>query len=334
MRRGFPFIYLLIIVCLAVLAVSAACKHKPEKYSTSVSFSMGTVVELTIPEKNKELLPEVEERLNLLSDVISSDCLKISSSPDPVEINEITYRLLQREHKYRDISGGRFNSAVHTIASGYGFPEGPFQVPSSEKLEEAKTLLRTQRVTISEDNSTGKYYADGNGLKIYLGAFAKGWIVDEVSAYLKNKGINTFIINAGGDLFAGGMKTAGKPWRMGITDPDKQKPYLTVVNLTDKGLATSGNYERFFLTDDGRRISHIFNGISGEPAAGYKSLSVIADTAELADAYSTIYYLMPDKDIDALCGQNGTAVLTVTTDGKEHRHCGWEKYETPGGETK
>ncbi|MDR0453875.1 MAG: FAD:protein FMN transferase [Deferribacteraceae bacterium] len=311
-----------------MLLTLVACGQRRDRYETKIFFAMGTVVEITIPEKNRDILPEAEKRLNGLAEIISSDCFKISSSPDLTEINELTYRLFQRENDYRLISENHFNSAVLTVSALYGFPEGPFAVPANDKLEEAKMLFRSNNINIFTDNKTGKHYAKGNGLKIDLGAFAKGWIVDNISTYLKSNGINNFIVNAGGDLFAGGEKERDKAWHIGIKDPDNKKPYITVARLSGKALATSGVYERYFINENGERISHIFDGINGEPVNNYKSLSVIADTAELADAFSTIYFLMPAEDIDRLCVLNNTAVFRVTPDGIQHRHCGWEKYET------
>ena len=315
------------IVFLALLFALVSCEQTREKYETRLFFAMGTIVEITVSKKNREKLPEAEKRLIDIANIIRADCLKISSSPDAVAIDEITYQLLQREDSYRKISKNRFNSAVYTISALYGFPEGPFAVPTSDKTEKAKELLFSQRIDLFEDAVGGGYFAKGNGLKVDLGGFAKGWVVDDTVSYLKSEGVDNFIVNAGGDLFAGGTKDRDQMWRVGITDPDKKEPFVTSVFLSDKGLATSGIYERFFIAEDGRRISHIFDGTNGEPVNNYKSLSVIADTAELADAYSTIYFLLSQGEIAYLCKQNGTSVFLVTADGVRLRYCGWEKYE-------
>jgi thiamine biosynthesis lipoprotein len=133
-------------------------------------------------------------------------------------------------------------------------------------------------------------------------------------------------VNAGGDLYAAGTKS-GIIWRFGITDPNKTLEYLSAVNLEDKALATSGNYEREYTTDKGDRISHIFNALTGENVRLHKSVSVIAESAEAADALATIYFMLTEVEIKELCEKLSTPVFIVSRDDKQIRLCGWEKFE-------
>jgi thiamine biosynthesis lipoprotein len=259
-----------------------------------------------------------------LADTIETDSRAVSAGAGRVEISESTYTLLQKNDEYSRLSDGRFNMPVYTLISLYGFPRGPFYIPSDGEIEKAMSDILHKKITVKLEDD--RFYADGQGLKFDLGATAKGWIVDVASNYLRTQGVNDFVINAGGDLYASGMKGNSK-WRMGIADPDKKRAYVTVVNLSDKALATSGTYERFFIADDGRRISHIFDATTGEPASSYKSVSVIAETAEIADSFSTIYFLVSENEMLSLCKAYNTPVFVITKDNKERRYCGWEDYE-------
>jgi thiamine biosynthesis lipoprotein len=317
-----------IFITTLILLLFAACTKKPE-YSSTPFIQMGTIVTITLPASDQALVAEVESLIATLSETITDDCARISSNSDEVEISTWTYRLLQRGEELIALSGGVFDPAIEGVVRLYGFPEGPYSIPAAQAVTQEMEKLKSTRISLRQDGV--HYYATGNGLAVDLGAYAKGWIVDMVASMLKDRGLSNFIINAGGDLYASGEKNKGVPWRLGITDPDKEREYVQAVALQDKALATSGIYERFFIADDGRRISHIFNAHTGLPvtylagsAAGYKSLSVIADNVELADALSTIYFLLPEAEIQRLCMAQNTPVYLIRTDGAEVALCGWK----------
>jgi thiamine biosynthesis lipoprotein len=314
-----------ILLLLALLAaLSCHKKEAAPEYEVQVLNLMGTEVQITVPKENAPLIAETGELIKTLADTIVSDCAEIGSNAGDTEINGITYRLIERAAYYRELSGGSFNPSIYTLSKLYGFPEGPFITPDSGALSAALELLNNHRITLRNEN--GVFYADGGGLSVDLGGFAKGWIVDSAAEFLRGKGVNNFIVNAGGDLYAAGTKN-GILWRFGIGDPNKALPYLSAVNLNDFALATSGNYEREYITDKGDRISHIFNALTGENVRNHKSVSVLAENTELADALATIYFLMNTDEIEALCQKLSTPVFLVSGNDEQIRLCGWEKFE-------
>jgi thiamine biosynthesis lipoprotein len=284
---------------------------------------MGTLVEITLPADKLSMVGEINDRMTALSNIITTDCDKISAGND-VESSEITYRLIEKNKQHKEVTGNRFDIAAQTLASLYGFPDGEFREPTQAEIDGAVEAIATKEITLS--TSDGRFYANAHGLKIDLGAYAKGWIVDNASNYLLSQGVTNFIINAGGDLFASGSKNNVK-WRLGIADPDKKQAYISTVSLSDVALATSGTYERFFITPKGERISHIFDATTGKSASKYKSVSVIAKDTERADALSTIYFLLEEGEIARLCKADNAVVLIVTAKDVEKRYCGWERYE-------
>jgi thiamine biosynthesis lipoprotein len=309
-----------IFILTAILCLS--CK-KAEQHSNSVFFAMGTVVSITAPNAASAVTDEVKDYITELSDRISAECTLISGTPERVEISEDTYKLFQLAEEYRQKSEGRFNVGIFTVSSLYGFPEGPYHEADPDLLKEALALATEKSVKLYAEE--GRFYAEGGGLKVDLGAFAKGWIVDRGAELFHKQGVNNFIINAGGDLYASGEK-ADRAWHLGVTDPAGLEPHIGVVSLSDKALATSGIYERYFIAQDGRHISHLFNGATGEAADKYQSVSVIADTAELADLYSTLYFFMDVAEIADACKEQNTAVMAVDRDGKQAYFCDWQSY--------
>ncbi|MBC7196762.1 MAG: FAD:protein FMN transferase, partial [Deferribacterales bacterium] len=151
------------------------------------------------------------------------------------------------------------------------------------------------------------------------------YIVDKVAKFLLNEGVESFILNAGGDLFASNRKNNRK-WRIAIKNPERENDFLSIINLENKAVATSGNYERYF-EKDGKRYIHIFNALDGLNANTYQSVSVIADTVEKADGLATVFFLMGLDEIEKVCKVENVSVLIYTLDSKKIKMCNWESFE-------
>jgi thiamine biosynthesis lipoprotein len=316
-------ILLSLAIFLMFAAVSCAKKDEPAKsaeFEIQTLDLMGTEVQITLPKEYSALIAETGARIKSVADTIIQDCAKIAESAGEVEVSGITYRLIERSAYYKELSGKRFNPSVYSLTKLYGFPEGPFITPDNASLSAAMKLLNSHEIRLRTDGE--RFYADGGGLSVDLGGFAKGWIVDDSAEFLRSEGVKNFIINAGGDLYAAGNKN-GVPWKFGIADPNKKLEYLTTADLENKALATSGNYEREYITDRGDRISHIFNALTGENVRFYKSVSVIAENAELADALATIYFILNEDEIKEVCEKLSTPVFIVRADDEHIRLCGW-----------
>lgn len=297
-------------ILISLLVFISGCVKRSE-FKTIHLYMMDTLVQITLPRESSKEFAGVELEMQTLVDFVKVMSNEISSNKDAVQIDEFVYNLLKDEARYFSLSGGRFNSTVITISSLYGFPNKEKSIPDSEVLEEVKGFALGGRVEFWEED--GRYFAKGGGLKIDLSSFAKGAIIDEASDYLKSRGVKNFIINAGGDLYASGLNS-GKLWRVGIADPNNRGKYIRSLEISNKGVATSGTNERFFITDNGTRISHLFDGLTGEPSDRYQSVTVIADRSKEADALSTMYFFMTEDDIRSHCLPNNIIVYIVDKD--------------------
>jgi thiamine biosynthesis lipoprotein len=145
---------------------------------------------------------------------------------------------------------------------------------------------------ILDQEKNSVYLPFGN---IGLGGIAKGVALDKARKVLFQNGFEDFMIVAGGQVLVHGFNN-GKPWRVGIRDPEKeQTDYFAVLELTDTCASTSGNYEKFFIKDD-IRYHHIIDPKTGYPARGVQSVTVISQDATLADALSTALFVMGVED--------------------------------------
>jgi len=293
-----------------------------EKYINKPFFSMGTMVEITVPEKNSEEIEKIKKNIEDLSNFIKKETEKfnITQSGISIQSTKSFIDLLKKGGYFYQLSNGKFDITIYTILKLYGFPEGPYRVPPKEEIDNASTKVGYSNIIFENDKISKK-----TDLQVDLGAYAKGWIVDESIKYMKNLKISNGIINAGGDLYCLGDKN-GNGWKIAIQHPDDKNNILSVVRLINKAVATSGDYERFFI-QNGKKYIHIFDAQTKQPADNYKSMSVIADSVEMADGLATVFFLLTPKEIENLCKKLSTPVLIYHLNGKIQKLCGWEKLE-------
>jgi len=132
-------------------------------------------------------------------------------------------------------------------------------------------------------------------MRIHLGGIGKGYAVERAVAILRRAGLNDFLLQAGGDLYAGGLRN-GRPWRLGINDPrgPSGRSFAT-LDLSDGTFSTSGDYARSFMKD-GVRYHHILDPATGQPARGCRSVTIVADSPLVADGLSTgVFILGPEE---------------------------------------
>ena len=148
-----------------------------------------------------------------------------------------------------------------------------------------------------------------------LGAIAKGYALDRAADKIRSFGIESALINAGGDIVAFGTREPGKPWRIGIQDPRNPSGIIAVAEINDRAVVTSGDYERFFMEGD-KRYHHILDPQTGYPAQGVQSVTIVAPDGVTADALSTaVFVLGKRKGLDLVEAMPDVACLIVDSEG-------------------
>jgi thiamine biosynthesis lipoprotein len=123
-------------------------------------------------------------------------------------------------------------------------------------------------------------------MRIGFGGIGKGYAADMAKKLLIREGVASGIVNASGDLTTWGRQANGKPWTIGIADPDNANLPFSYMNISEMSVATSGNYEKYVVID-GKKYSHTINPKTGLPVRGIKSVTVLSPFAEIADAMAT-----------------------------------------------
>ncbi len=294
---------------------------------------MGTTVEIVANGENRAQLKTAVadafaemERLDRLlsshrddSDIarLSQSATGATVSPESAEVIALGLEIARRSEGAFDLTLGRLTTLWDLDAPS---PE----VPDSQAIDAA--LAGVGPEALSLDGLQVKKRSPH--LHIDLGGIAKGYVVDRAIAVLREGGVVSAAINAGGDMYLLGQRPQ-RPWRIGIQHPRQPDGVLEAVQIVDRAVVTSGDYERFF-EQDGIRYHHLLDPGTGLPARACQSVSIITDSVALADALATaVFVLGPQKGLALLAEYPGAAGLIIAADGSRHATPNWSAYRSP-----
>ncbi len=157
-----------------------------------------------------------------------------------------------------------------------------------------------------------------DNMQIDFGALAKGYTSDCITEILKENGVKSALINLGGNVHAVGTKPDGTLWKVGVQNPFSPSEQVCILEIADKAVITSGNYERFFTDENGRKYWHILDSADGFPADnGLVSVTIVGENGLLCDALSTaLFVLGTDKAIDYWRNSADFEMILITDDEK------------------
>lgn len=207
---------------------------------------------------------------------------------------------------------GALDITLYPVLREWGFTTDEHRIPSDERLGELLQLTGADKVTLTEG---GAQLSEGT--QTDLGAVAKGYAGDLLCERLRAQGIESALLDLGGNIHAVGGDPDGGAWRLGVRDPDGEGN-IAILELTDMAAVTSGGYERYFVGEDGVHYHHILDPKTGRPAdSGLKSVTVIGREGRLCDALSTAVYVMGAERARELHKSLGGFELLMITDGGE-----------------
>lgn len=211
------------------------------------------------------------------------------------------------------LSGGAYDITVGPLVELWGFEQGGGVVPAPEEIARRRALVDFRALEV--DTAGRRVRLARSGMALDLGAGAKGYGVDRAMSVLRDHGIAAALVDAGGDLSAMGTRADGTPWRIGLKHPRGPETILAVFGLDDGSVATSGDYERYFL-HEGVRYHHLLDPHTGVPAREAVSATVWAEDAVTADIFATaLFVLGPRAGLD-LIEEVGSLEGLVVTEGE------------------
>ena len=207
-------------------------------------------------------------------------------------LNKEEYHVIKACLDMNRMTDSAFDATVFPLMKIWGFRNRHLNIPNQKQIKAALKKVGSQKLVLLSSNKV----ILKDDTRFDLGGILKGYAVDRTVAYLKSRGIKAGIVNAGGNLMAFGKKPDGKPWIIGIRHPRiNGKLYAALPLRPGLAIATSGDYERFFITN-GIRYSHIMNPRTGAPVQNHMlSVSVIHPRGEISDGLATALFVMGPK---------------------------------------
>lgn len=203
----------------------------------------------------------------------------------PIVVPKEVFDLIFRCQMISKMTQGAFDISYGSIDKKFwNFDINMTSLPNKEEAKKAVALINYENIILNEKDQT--VFLKNKGMRIGFGGIGKGYAAECAKKILKQNGIESGIVNAAGDLTAWGNQENGEPWTIGIADPNKKESVFSTFNITNTSVATSGNYEKFVLIG-GKKYSHTIDPKTGFPISGIKSVTIIAENAEIADALAT-----------------------------------------------
>lgn len=312
----------LIAVMLCVALFLTGCQSKaaePRKQSTVV-FYFDTVVTITVYSNDENILSGLDEEClryeNMLSKTVEgSDVWNINhANGERVAVNEETRELILTALEFSRLSDGRFDITVEPCVALWDFTsEDRGTLPDADELAAAAEKVDWTKVDVNDEG-----VLIPEGMSIDLGAIAKGYISDRIADYFVEKGVESALLNVGGNVRTVGLKPDGSNWRIGIQDPEgvRDQSIVGVATLGDNAVVTSGIYERGFILDD-VVYHHILDPNTGWSVQNeLAGVTIVAKEACTADALSTTVFAMGlEEGSEFIESFDGVDAIFVTRDG-------------------
>ena len=228
----------------------------------------------------------------------------------PVAVDAETVELVEAALRLARTTGGAFSPTVGVLRRVWNFREE--RVPTHAEVESLLPLMDLRQVSVRH----GTVFLRREGMELDLGGVGKEYAVDRVASRLRQDGVESAVVNLAGDLCTLGTRGDGRPWKVGVQDPrERAKIRFAVRLMGEGGVASSGDYERFFMKD-GVRYHHLLDARTGWPARGVASSTVVAPTAFAAGLAATAAFLLgPEEGLDYLERTAGVEGAIITEAG-------------------
>jgi len=292
-----------LLVILAIVRLGRIREKGPASSHQS-RILMDTVVSIQVyrgdAERIDQAIEAAFEEMARLDDLLSawkpdSDIGRINraAGEGTVPVDPRTWEAVQEIQSLSELTRGAFDMTIGAVTRLWDFSSPEAAPPDSEAISRALPLVNPRQILLDSLNRTiGLRH---RGARLDPGGAAKGYIVDRAIEILREHGVEAAVIDAGGDIGLLGKKTDGEPWKIGIRNPEDPGATIEIIEVDSGAVATSGNYERFFIHDQ-IRYHHILNPKTGRPVPKVVSVTILAPTTLEADILSTAVFVLGDRE--------------------------------------
>ncbi len=289
----------LVFVFVGILFLGCVT-NEPLIKNQNVGNALGTTYSIIyIADQKLDFQKEIDSVFQVLNQSLStylptSDISKINSGDSSVVVDHMFKEVFETSSKVYEASSGYFDPTVGVLANAWGFgPENRMEL-DSQKIDSLLEYVGWNKVKLNANGTISKNYSE---TRFDFNAVAKGYAIDRLGAMLNAKGIESYLVEVGGEVLTKGKNLiSNKKWSVGIDDPQAEtgRQLKRIVYLEDKAMASSGNYRKFRVDPEtGKKYVHTI-----DPKTGYTknsnvlATSVVANTCAEADAYATAFMAM------------------------------------------
>ncbi|MFH0824474.1 MAG: FAD:protein FMN transferase [Pseudomonadota bacterium] len=286
-----------LVSLLLPIIVLCSCEQSRSLHKSG-RLLMGTFVEVSLAgpddaakEAAAAVMREIQrvEELTSFHKASALSAVNDAAGKGPVKCDKELLAIIRRALDISRRSDGAFDPTVGPLTKMWGFSGGEPRVPEPEHIREALPKVGWHLVKV--DEAAGTVELPMEGMSLDLGGIAKGYALERAVEVIARHNIPAALINAGGDITAVGEKEPGKPWRVGVQDPRDRRAIRAVVELKDRSIVTSGDYERFLIKDD-RRYHHILNPKTGYPVEGIRSVTIMTSDRTIPDGLAAAVFVL------------------------------------------
>jgi len=312
-----PFLVLLIIGTILIIR---------QQQSTPYQHCRGTIFGTTysIAYQHKEnLQPEIEACMQAVDSALSmfneKSIISSVNRNEPTRLNDMFLNVFKLAQQVSADTEGAFDITVGPLVNAWGFGYQNGELPNQHAVDSLRQFIGYQKVQY--DGKT--IHKDDPRIVLDCSAIAKGYGVDVVAQLLRDKGVENYLVEIGGEVATRGISDKRLPWKIGVTKPtdkpmSEQNELQTVLNVTDKCMATSGNYRNFYYKG-GRKYAHTIDPKTGYPVQhNILSATVLADQCAVADAYATSFMVMGLEKAKKLLKKHPDLMAYLIYDEKGH----------------
>ncbi|MFT6927412.1 MAG: thiamine biosynthesis lipoprotein [Psychromonas sp.] len=266
----------------------------------------------------KTIKSEIDRRLELVNDQMStyrpnSELSRFNKAEKSLEVSAATRKVIEASLTLFKQSNGAFDVTVGPLVNLWGF--GPDKkadkIPSAQLIAEKQKIVGSRYLSV-KGNTLYKAIPE---LYVDLSAIAKGYGVDVIAEYLREIGLNNYLVDIGGELSLKGEKPQNKPWIVAIERPVAGQSVQRIINVGDNAIATSGDYRNYFESD-GIRYSHTIDPKTGKPISHkLVSVTVINKSSMIADGLATAITVLGPESGLAFAEKYNLAVYLLVKEG-------------------
>lgn len=286
-----PFLVLLIVGTVVIIRHQSSI---PYQHNSGMVF--GTTYNITYQcdsNLHNSIIRELEKVDEALSPFNKKSVITAVNNNHDIEVNDMFADVFLLAQKISDDTSGDFDITVAPLVNAWGFGFKNGKQPTKHNIDSLKNIIGYKKVRLEGRKVVKK----DKRLMLDCSSIAKGYGSDVVARFLQKRGVKNYMVEIGGEIVTKGISPKRVPWKIGVTRPvddslSVSKELQSVINVTDKAMATSGNYRNFYYKN-GKKYAHTIDPHTGYPVQhNILSATVIADNCATADAYATAFMVM------------------------------------------